>query len=79
MNNILQMLTGKIFQQAPQMIMKQLENKLKMTNPQAYKEFQEARKNNVNPNEYLNKITGGFSAEQKQQWDSLMSGINRRG
>ena len=50
-----------------------------MTNPQAYKEFQEARKNNVNPNEYLNKITGGFSTEQKQQWDSLMSGINRRG
>lgn len=50
-----------------------------MTNPQVYKEFQEARNNKVDPQEYLNKITGGFSQEQKQEWDALMSGINRRG
>lgn len=50
-----------------------------MTNPQIYKEFQEARKNNLDPNEYLNKITSNFNQEQKEQWNMLMSGINRRG
>lgn len=70
-----------MFKQAPQMVMKQLENKLKMTNPQAFKEFQEARQNNVNPNDYLNKITGGFNQEQRQEWDSIMknfSGMNSK-
>lgn len=46
-----------------------------MTNPQMYKEFQEARQNNINPEEYLNKITSGFSQEQKEQWNILMNGI----
>ena len=78
MNNILQMLTGKIFQQAPQMLVKQLENRLKMTNPQVYKEFQEARQNNVDPQEYLNKITNGFNQQQKEQWNMLMNGINQK-
>ena len=50
-----------------------------MTNPQVYKEFQEARQSNINPQEYLNKITSGFNKEQKEQWDMLMSGINHRG
>ena len=78
MNNILQMLTGKIFQQAPQMLMKQLENRLKMTNPQVFKEFQEARQSNIDPQEYLNKITSGFNQQQKEQWNMLMNGINQK-
>jgi len=60
------------------MIMNQLENKLKMTNPQMYKEFMAARQNNTDPNEFLNKITGGFNKEQKEQWDMLMNGINQK-
>lgn len=40
-----------------------------------YKEYQEARQNNVNPNEYLNKITNGFNQQQRDQWNNLMNGI----
>ena len=49
-----------------------------MTNPQVYKEFQEARQNNVNPQEYLNKITNGFNANQKQEWDMFMNSFNNQ-
>lgn len=49
-----------------------------MTNPQIYKEFQAARQNNIDPNEYLNRITGGFNKEQQEQWNMLMNGINQK-
>ena len=52
--------------------MNQLEQQLKRVNPQAYQEFQQARKNNDDPNEYLNKIVGGFTPEQQQQWNAMM-------
>ena len=41
-----------------------------------FKEYQEARQNNVDPNEYLNKITNNFTPQMKQQWDSMTKGIN---
>ena len=47
-----------------------------MRNPQAYKKYQQARKENRNPNEFLNEVVGGFSPEQRQQWDSMMNQIN---
>ena len=37
-----------------------------------------ARQNNINPQEYLNKITGGFNKEQQEQWNMLMNGINQK-
>lgn len=74
--NILQMLMNQKIQQIPNGLMKQMENQLKRVNPQMFKEYQEARQNNVNPNEYLNKIVNNFSPQVKQQWDSMMSGIN---
>jgi len=49
-----------------------------MRNPQAFKEFQQARKDNLNPEEYLNKIVGGFNPQQKQQWDSMMKQFNQQ-
>jgi hypothetical protein len=58
--------------------MKQLESQLKRANPQAYQEFQQARKNNVDPNEYLNKITNGFNEQQKQGWNQIMSSFNQQ-
>ena len=64
-------------QQVPQNMMKQLENQLKRTNPQAYKEFRKAKKDNVNPNEYLNQITGKFTPEQKEQWNNMMGVFNQ--
>ena len=73
MNNILQLLMNQKFQQIPQNLVNQLEQQLKRVNPQAYQEFQQARKNKDDPNEYLNKIVGGFTPEQKQQWESMMA------
>lgn len=58
--------------------MNQLEMQLKRVNPQAYKEVESAIKNNENPNEYLNKVIGGFSPQQKQQWEQMISGINTK-
>ena len=55
-----------------------MESQLKRLNPQVFKEYQEARDNNVNPNEYLNQITGNFNPNQKKQWDEMMKGINAR-
>ena len=63
-------------QQIPQGMINQLEMQLKRINPQAYNEVQQAIKNNENPNEYLNKVIGGFNPQQKQQWDNMTKGIN---
>ena len=76
--NILQMMMQQKMNQIPQKMMSQMEQQLKRANPQAFKEFQQARSNNVNPEEYLNKITNSFSPERKQQWDSIISGINAK-
>ena len=75
MMNILQMLMNQKLRQIPIGMTKQLENQLKRINPQAFKDYQEAKQNNVDPNEYLNKITSRFNPQMKQQWDSMMSGI----
>lgn len=56
--------------------MTQLEQQLKRTNPQAFKEFQQAKQNNENPQEFLNKITSGFNPQQKQQWENMISQFN---
>ena len=34
--------------------------------------YQQARKENRDPNEFLNEIVGNFSPEQKQQWNSMI-------
>lgn len=47
-----------------------------MMNPQAFKEYQQARKDN-NPQEYLNKVIDGFSPEQKQQWNNMMKTFSK--
>jgi len=65
-------------QQAPQRVINQLEQQLKRTNPQVYKEFQQAKQNNEDPNEYLNRITNKYTPEQRQQWNNLMNGINTK-
>ena len=55
-----------------------MESQLKRRNPQAFREYQQARNNNVDPNEYLNKIVNGFTPEQKQSWQSFINGINAK-
>lgn len=76
MNNMLQMMMQNMMKQAPQKMIGQLGQQLKRVNPQAFQEFQQARKNNVNPQEYLNKITGNFNQQQQEQWKNMMGMFN---
>lgn len=39
-----------------------------MKNPQMYNQFQEIRKSNGNPQEFLNKIINGYTPEQTKQF-----------
>ena len=80
MNNIIQMLLNQKMKQIPKGMINQLERQLKRVNPQAYQEFQQARKDN-NPEEMLNKTINNFSPEQKKEWEQIMSqfgGINTK-
>ena len=72
MMQMLEMLMQQKLQQIPQGMMNQLAQQLKRVNPQAYQEYQQARKSNADPNEYLNKVINGFNPEQKQQWQQIM-------
>ena len=72
---MLQMMLQNKMQQIPQNMMNQMEQQLKRANPQAYKKYQEARKNN-NPNDLLNETINGFNPNQKQQWDNMMKMFN---
>lgn len=75
MNNLFQMM----MKQAPQKLMGQLEQQLKRVNPQAYQQFQNARQNKQDPNEFLNQIVNGFNDNQKQQWGEFMNQFNKKG
>ena len=75
---MLQMLFNQKMKQMPQQLMGQLERQLKVRNPQAYQEFQKARQNNVNPQEYLNKVVGGFNPQQRQEWNNMMGQFNQK-
>lgn len=50
---------------------------LKRANPQAFKKYQEARKNN-NPQDLLNETINNFSPQQKEQWNNMMSMFNQQ-
>ena len=76
MMQMLQMLMQNKMKQIPQQMMGQLEQQLKRTNPQAFKKYQEARKNN-NPNDLLNETINGFNPQQRQEWDSMMGMFNQ--
>ncbi len=75
---MLQMMIQNKMQQIPQGMMNQLEMNLKRINPQAYKKYQEARKNN-NPNDLLNETVNNFTPQQKQQWEQMMGMFNNKG
>lgn len=77
MNPMIQNMLQQMMKQAPQKMMNQLGQQLKRVNPQAFQEYQKARQNNENPQEYLNKITGGFNQEQQEQWQQMMGMFNQ--
>ena len=70
MENILEMIMK---QKMPQMMMGQLEQQLKARNPRAFQSYQQARKNNENPNEFLNKTINSFDSQKKQMWEQMMN------
>lgn len=77
MMQMLQMLFQQKMQQIPQGLVKQLESNLKRVNPQAFQNYSQAKKDNVSPEEYLNKIVEGFNPQQKQQWKQMMGMFNQ--
>ena len=77
MMQMLQMMMQNKIQQIPQGMMKQMEQQLKRTNPQAFQKYQEARKTN-NPQDLLNETVNNFSPEQQQQWQQMTSMFNQQ-
>ena len=78
MNQLLQMLFQQKMQQIPTGMMNQLENQLKRVNPQAFQEYQKARQNNENPNEFYNRTINAFNPQQKQQWNNMMNNLTHQ-
>ena len=72
---MLQMLMQNKIKQIPQGMIQQLEKNLNALNPQAFKKYQQARKNN-NPEELLNETINGFTPQQKQEWNNVMAMLN---
>ena len=46
-----------------------------MKNPQAFKQYEEIRKSNGNPQELLNQVTNGYTPEQTQRFIQLANNI----
>lgn len=46
-----------------------------MKNPQAFNQFQEIRKSNGNPEEFLKQITSGYSPEQMKQFSEFANNM----
>jgi hypothetical protein len=58
-----------------QMLMTQLQNQLKMRNPQMFQQFQSLRENNGNPNEMINSIINKYTPEQKANFIKYANGF----
>ena len=75
MNKMLEMMMQMKMKQMPQAMIKQLEQQVKRINPQAFKEYQQARNQNKDPNEYLNNTINSFDADKRQQWEQMMQNL----
>lgn len=51
---------------------------MKRLNPQAFQEYQKARQNNENPNEFYNRTINAFNPQQKQQWNNMMNNLTHQ-
>ena len=56
-----------------QILMNQLQNQIKMKNPQVFQQVQNLIKNN-NPQDVLKDITGNYTPEQTAQFKKFMNG-----
>ena len=57
------------------MLMTQLQNQLKMRNPQMFQQFQSLRESNGNPNEMINSIINKYTPEQKANFIKYANGF----
>ena len=55
-----------------QMLMNQLQNQIKMRNPQVFNQVQNLIKNN-NPQDVLKEITGNYTPEQKEKFKKFIN------
>lgn len=46
-----------------------------MRNPQIFRQLEEIRKNNGNPEELLKQVTGNYTPEQMQQFQKFVNGF----
>ena len=60
---------------ANQLLMIQLQNQLKMRNPQVYQQYQDLKKSNGNPQEMINEIMGKYTPEQKASFMKYANGF----
>ena len=58
-----------------QMLMGQLQMRLKSRNPQMFQQFQNLMQNQNDPKELLNKMLGNYTPEQKQQFMNFAKGF----
>ena len=58
-----------------QMLMNQLQNQLRANNPQVFQQFEQFKKSNGNPQDFLNQITQGYTPEQKKAFGNFAKGF----
>ena len=58
-----------------EILMSQLQNRLKSQNPQLFQQFQNLIQNQNDPKEFLNKTFSNYSPEQMQQFKKFASGF----
>ena len=57
-----------------QMLMNQLQNQVKMKNPQTFQKLQELVKNTNDPKGLLQSLTNNYTPEQKEQFIKFVNG-----
>ena len=57
------------------LLMNQLQNQMKMKNPQMFQMFQNLQKNQSNPQEIINNVIGNYKPEQIQQFRQYAKGF----
>ena len=53
----------------------QLQNQLKMKNPQVFQKYQSLKQNQNNPQEILNKMFGNYTPEQVKSFKQFANGF----
>ena len=58
-----------------QMMMNQLQTQLKAINPQAFNQFEQMKNGGINPQEFLQQMTGKYTPEQMKKFTDMVNGF----